>query len=510
MNPRSDLAGASHRSETRPVTDPSARPPRLLVASHELPVALERPGKSGPWDIRATGGGLVSGVRPVLRSRGGVWVGWPGVCREDGPPAVETPGDGGSYSLRSVSLSAADIREYDVGFSNQVLWPLFHGLPDQSLIEPEYWPAYVEANRKYATELAAAHRDGDMVWVHDYHLLLVGRELDKLGITRGASFFLHTPFPPPELFFRIPWAEEILDALADYDLVGFQTHRHVANFLACLRRLDPNPELGTGHPVTVAARLGGRRRTFRVGAFPIGVDFYQLATAAAEETVSARAEAIRARSGGRRLLLGVDRLDYTKGVRHKLKAFAALLERHPEWERKVQLLQVVVPSREGIPAYDELKVEIERLVGEINGRFSRPGWIPVQYRYRSLDLEELLTHYRIADAAVVTPLEDGMNLVAKEFCAANVDGAGVLVLSRFAGAAAQLGDGAVLVNPWDEVGFAETLHRALHLDAEERRQRMDRLRATVRNEDIYHWAGSFLKAAHAALPGDPLPASLPH
>jgi trehalose 6-phosphate synthase len=487
-----------------------ARAPRLLVASHELPVALERPDERGPWGARATGGGLVSGIRPVLRSRGGVWVGWPGVCREQAPPPAEMPGGEAGYSLRSVGLTAREIREYDVGFANQVLWPVFHGLPDQSLIEPEYWPAYKRVNRKFADELASVHRDGDLVWVHDYHLFLVGRELKALGITKGVSFFLHTPFPPPELFFRIPWAEEILESLADYDLVGFQTQRHVANFLACLRRLDSNPTLGSGAPVTVGAELGGRHRTFRVAPFPIGVDFYALSGAAAQAEVTERVAGLRSRLGQRKLLLGVDRLDYTKGVRHKLKAFAALLERHPEWERQVQLLQVVVPSREGIPAYDQLKLDIEGLVGEINGRFSRPGWIPIQYRYRSLDPNELLVHYRLADAAVVTPLEDGMNVVAKEYCAANVDGTGVLVLSRFAGAAAQLGDGAVLVNPWDEVGFAESLHRALTLESEERRQRMERLRATVRNEDVYHWAGSFLKAAMKALPGDELSAALPH
>jgi len=487
-----------------------ARSARLLVASHELPVSLERHDAGAPWGARATGGGLVRGLRPVLRSRGGVWVGWTGVCPEQASPPAEIPGGEAGYSLRGVALTAAEIRDYDVGFSNQVLWPVFHGLPDHSLIEPDYWPAYQRVNRKFAEELAAVHRDGDLVWVHDHHLLLVGRELASLGVSRGVSFFLHTPFPPPELFFRIPWAEAILDSLADYDLVGFQTHRHVANFLACLRRLDPSPEIGSGHPTTIHARLGERPRTFRVGAFPIGVDFYALSAAAGGEEVTEAVAALRSRLGGRKLLLGVDRLDYTKGVRHKLKAFAALLERHPEWERKVQLLQVVVPSREGIPAYDQLKLDIEGLVGEINGRFSRPGWIPIQYRYRSLDPTELLVHYRLADAAVVSPLEDGMNVVAKEYCAANVDGEGVLVLSRFAGAAAQLGDGAVLVNPWDEVGFAETLQRALTLDEEERRQRMDRLRATVRNEDIYHWAGSFLKAAMATLPGDELSTSLPH
>lgn len=511
MNPRSALGGATHAAgSSNPTTEGSARAPRLLVASHELPVALERPDERGPWGARATGGGLVSGLRPVLRSRGGVWVGWAGVCREKAPPPAEIPGGEAGYSLRSVGLTASELREYDVGFSNQVLWPVFHGLPDQSLIEPAYWPTYARVNQKFAQELAEVHREGDLVWVHDYHLFLVGRELKTLGITRGVSFFLHTPFPPPELFFRIPWAEEILESLGDYDLVGFQTQRHVANFLACLRRLDPNPDLAPGHPLTVGAELLGRRRTFRVAPFPIGVDFYALAAAAADDEVSERVAAFRPRLGGLKLLLGVDRLDYTKGVRHKLKAFAALLERHPGWERKVQLLQVVVPSRETIPAYHQLKLDIEGLVGEINGRFSRPGWIPIQYRYRSLDPAELLVHYRLADVAVVTPLEDGMNLVAKEFCAANVDETGVLVLSRFAGAAAQLGDGAVLVNPWDEVGFAETLHRALTLDEEERRQRMERLRATVRNEDIYHWAGSFLKAAMATLPGEGDSASLPH
>ncbi|HEX6201055.1 MAG TPA: trehalose-6-phosphate synthase [Thermoanaerobaculia bacterium] len=501
--PRLETAAAGRPAPAAPRLMETSPQPRILVASNDLPVTLEQRGLRAPWQTRATIGGLVSALKPVLEARGGVWLGASGAATEREPPGGIDGGDG-RYSLRAVDLDRADIRSHDLGFSNQVLWPVFHGLPDHSLIEPDYWPGYQRVNRKFAEELAAIHQPGDLVWVQDYPLLLVGRELRELGVARGVCFFLHTPFPPPELFFRIPWAEELLDALAAYDVVGFQTDRHVANFLACLRRLDPNPELGGDHPVfTVGARFnGGGLRRYRVGAFPIGVDFYEIAEAAAEEAVTERVRTLRRSLGERKLLLGTDRLDYTKGVRHKLKAFAALLERHPEWQGKVLLQQVVIPSREGIPAYDRLKLDIEGLVGEINGRFSKPGWIPIQYRYRPLDPQELLVQYRLADAAVVTPLEDGMNLVAKEYCAANVEESGALVLSRFAGAAAQLADGALLVNPWDEVGLAEVLHRALTLAPEERRQRMERLRATVRNEDVFHWAGSFLKAALASLPGD--------
>ena len=397
------------------------------------------------------------------------------------------------------------MRSWYLGYANQVVWPVFHGLEEQSRTEPTFWPAYQEVNRKFAAALEAIHRPGDLIWIHDYQLLLVGEELEKRGITSGVAFFQHIPFPPPELFFRLPQAERVLSALCDHDLIGFQTDRHVANFLACLRRLDP--ELGGGprepshhvsHPVE--AVIDGRPRRFEIGAFPVGVDYYDLFSAAREAAVEQRAGELRRRLGtGRKVLLGVDRLDYTKGIRHKLRAFGTLLERHPEWRQKVVLLQVINPSREVVPVYAELKREIETLVGEINGAHAAPGWIPIQYHYHPLDRTELLAHYRAADTALVTPLEDGMNLVAKEYCAAGADD-GALVLSRFAGAATQLADGALLVNPWDEEGLAAAIQRSLELDADERHERMERLRAAVRNEDIYHWAGSFLKAAQATMP----------
>ncbi len=481
---------------------------RLILALDRLPVTLGRSGGGDDWTVLPMSGGMINALTPVLRARGGVWLGWCGVPQEELAAHCGhdlSHADDQGFAIEPVELCAKEVGSWYTGYANQVIWPVFHGLEEQSRTEPTFWPMYQQVNGKFADSLAAIHRPGDLIWIHDYQLLLVGEELRKRGISQGVAFFLHIPFPPPELFFRLPQAERVLSALCDHNLIGFQTERHVANFLACLRRLDPalgggphGPSHRLSHPVE--AVVDGRPRRFEIGAFPVGVDYYDLFAAAREPAVEQRASELRRRLGtGRKVLLGIDRLDYTKGIRHKLRAFGTLLERHPEWRGKVVLLQVINPSREVVPSYAELKGEIETLVGEINGAYASPGWIPIQYHYHPLDRTELLAHYRAADTALVTPLEDGMNLVAKEYCAAGADD-GALVLSRFAGVATQLPDGALLTNPWDEEGLAETIHRALELDADERHERMERLRAAVRNEDIYHWAGSFLKAALATVP----------
>jgi len=480
---------------------------RLILALDRLPVTLGRSGGGDDWTVLPMSGGMINAVSPVLRARGGVWLGWCGVPEEElGHHCARDLSDAEtkSFALQPIGLSAKEVRAWYLGYANQVVWPVFHGLEEQSRTEPTFWPMYQQVNAKFAAALDAIHQPGDTIWIHDYQLLLVGEELRRRGISRGVAFFQHIPFPPPELFFRLPQAERVLSALCDHDLIGFQTDRHVANFLACLRRLDPALGGASREPVhhvshAVEAVVDGRPRRFEIGAFPVGIDYYELFAAARDEAVEQRATELRRRLGsGRKILVGVDRLDYTKGIRHKLRAFGTLLEHHPEWREKVVLLQVVNPSREMVPAYAELKREIETLVGEINGAHAGPGWIPIQYHYHPLDRTELLAHYRAADAALVTPLEDGMNLVAKEYCAAGT-AEGALVLSRFAGAATQLSDGALLVNPWDEEGLAEAIHRALGLDDAERRERMERLRSAVRNEDIYFWAGSFLKAAQATV-----------
>ena len=469
---------------------------RLLVVSNRLPVVL-REGEEGDWQVEGATGGLVTAMAPVLQNRGGVWIGWPGVAAEDEEAlreALARLSADRRYTLKPVLLTTAERDKFYYGFSNEVLWPLFHEMPSRCNFHPSYWPAYRAVNRKFAEVIAASARPDDFVWVHDYHLMCVGRELRELGVRARTAFFLHIPFPCLDLYVKLPWRRELLEATLDYDLVGFQTLRDRRNFVGCVRALFDDVQVeGVGRVV----RLRVGRRQLRVGAFPIGIDSDAFAREAEAPEVAERARRIREDARGRQILLGVDRLDYTKGIPAKMRAFRAALARHPELHRRVTLLQVVVPSREHIPEYYDLKVEIEGLVGRINGEYTQPGWVPIHYLHRHLDRTELLSYYRAAEIGLVTPLRDGMNLVAKEFCACHVDEDGVLVLSEFAGAAAQLRTGAVLVNPFDLEGVADAIAAAVGMPAAERRARMRRLRRAVRERDIFWWVDTFLRAAIA-------------
>ncbi len=470
---------------------------RLVVVSNRLPIKLTRNKGSDEWRIEPGSGGLVTAMAPVLRRRGGLWIGWPGTVEEDGvelepllPRVVERFG----YQLQPVPLTADERDNFYLGFSNEVVWPLFHDLQTLYNFDPAYWRTYRTVNRKYAEVIVANARAGDYIWVHDYHLMNVARELRDLGFEGRIGFFLHTPFPNPDIYLKLPWRFEILQGLLQYDLLGFQTVRDRRNFLHCVRRLLIDvPMAGSGAVVT--CRVDGR--PIRVGSFPISIDFEAFAALGGSPEVAARCSRLQERLPGRRLVLGVDRLDYTKGIPYRLQAFRKALERFPELRGRLSLIQVVVPSRENIPEYADLKEEIERLVGRINGEFTESGWVPIHYIYRSLEREDLVAHYRCAEIAFVTPLKDGMNLVAKEYCAANVDESGVLILSEFAGAADQLQEGALLVNPYDLEGMAEAIHRATRMSPEERRDRMRKLRAAVRSQDIFWWTDLFLRAATA-------------
>lgn len=478
-------------------------PPRLLVVSNRLPFVLSR-GADGGLVSRPGSGGLVSALLPVLRDRGGVWIGWPGIADHD--PDVDTAlaaatGKAG-YQLAPVMLGAEDVAGFYHGFSNEVLWPLFHDLSSLCNFDPAYWRSYGEVNHKYAQVVLAHARTDDFVWVHDYQLLLLAAELRRGGLAAPLGFFLHIPFPPLDIYLKLPWRFTLLRALLDFDLLGFQTLRDQRNFLQCVRSLLP------------AARVMQRGRLVRidghevrVGSFPIGIDAAAFQCQARSATVIAAAEALRAELPQRELLLGVDRLDYTKGIPLRLDAFRTALRKYPELQERVTLIQVVVPSRDDIPQYRDLKTRIEQLVGEINGEFTRPGgWVPIHYVYRALDRLDLVAYYRAAHIALVTPLKDGMNLVAKEFCACSVDGDGVLILSEFAGAAAQLQHGALLVNPYDVEATADVIRQACTLPQSERRRRMAALRRSVRRQDVFRWVNDFLEAAIARdLGAFPLP-----
>ena len=466
----------------------------LVVVSNRLPVRLQVHG-DGRREITPGPGGLVTALAPVLRDRGGTWIGWSGtadVPHEELEPLFAGAARAAGYRLRPVLLGEEDVRDFYHGFANEVLWPLFHDLQTRCRFLPRYWYRYLDVNRRFAREIVRWSRR-EYIWVHDYHLVHVGQALRSLGVDRRIGFFLHVPFPPVDVFLRLPWRAEILRALLAYDLIGFQTPRDRRNFLQCLQHLvrDLRPQ-GRG-PVI---ELVGGGRTIRVGAFPISIDFREFNRLARTPEVTRRVRDLRQALGERKIVLGVDRLDYTKGIPERLEAFRTLLERHPDLRGKISLVQVVVPSREGVEEYQQLKAEIERLVGDINGRFTGWGWVPIHYHYRSLPRDELVAWYRAADIAFVTPLKDGMNLVAKEYCACQVDGGGLLVLSEFAGAAAQLHRGALLVNPHDIEGVAETLYRGITMDPAERRARMRRLRDNIRRYDIFWWVDAFLEAAY--------------
>ncbi len=468
---------------------------RLIIVSNRLPIVLREAEKG--WEVQPGSGGLVTALAPVLKDRGGVWIGWSGVSKDKAPDTQSvlshTQHEFG-YTLVPITLTRGQKENYYEGFANQVIWPLFHDFSDSCHHEPEYWQTYLEVNRKFARTILSVQRQSDLIWVHDYHLMGVADALRKAGVKGRIAFFLHIPFPPVDIFIKLPWRFQILNFLLQYDVIGFQTPRDRRNFIQCVRRLVSARCLrGRGQVLT----LKNEGREIRIGFFPIGIDFNEFSELAASQQVSDKAWYLHEELAEQQIILGVDRLDYTKGILERLKAYRSALRRYPELQENTTLVQLVVPSRRNVPEYETLKIEIERLVGEINGEFTKPGWVPIHYLFRSLEREELLAYYRTAEIALITPLKDGMNLVAKEYCASNIEENGVLILSEFAGAAYQLQKHALLVNPHDIEGIADAIHRAFTMSQEERRYRMQRLRRLVKQYNIFWWVESFLRAAFA-------------
>jgi alpha,alpha-trehalose-phosphate synthase [UDP-forming] len=467
---------------------------RLVIVSNRLPVVATREG--GRWRVRPGDGGLVTALAPVLRDRGGLWIGWTGAAA---PPddelrvALESSARDTGYDLAPVFLDEREKRLYYQGFANEVLWPLFHDLPSRCRFQSEAWQVYADVNGRFAEVIRAELRPDDFVWVHDYHLMQVAANLRRAGVGHRVAFFLHTPFPPLDIYLKVPRRHQLLADLLAYDLIGFQVARDLRNFVQCVRSLFREE-------ARVVRQSGRTTITFRgrevqVGAFPISIDWSSFAKDAAAESVATRARYLGDQFPDQQIILGVDRLDYTKGLLEKLRAFREALVRWPELHERIALVQVVVPSRHDIREYSELKREVNRIVGEINGDFTRPGWVPVHYLYRNLARAELLAYYRAADIMLVTPLKDGMNLVAKEYAVANHDQHGVLVLSEFAGAMGQLHRWALGVNPHDAQNVADAIHAAWHLPAPDRRRRLIAMRRSVRRQDVFWWVNAFLQAA---------------
>lgn len=469
---------------------------RLVVVSNRLPFVLAEQA-DGRYSLTPGAGGLISALAPVLRNRGGVWIGWPGSPASRIPDLeriLANAATNSGYTLKPVHLTEEEKDKFYQGFSNEIIWPLFHDLQSHCRFDPSYWQAYQVVNRKFAETIFSTRRPDDFIWVHDYHLMNVAHELRVRGLRSGIAFFLHIPFPPLDIFVKVPWRFQLLTSLLEYDLIGFQTLRDRRNFLQCARLLDPDLTVA-GKGQVVKVRVRGRE--VRLGTFPIGIDYSEFVRKAASAEVTERAQVLHRDLPNRQIILGVDRLDYTKGIPNRIEAFRNALSRYPDLHQKVTLVQVVVPSREDIPRYHDLKMEIERLVGEVNGQFTQSGWVPIHYIFRSLSRAELLAYYRASRIGLVTPLKDGMNLVAKEFCAASVDEDSALILSEFAGAAAQLQKGALIVNPYDVEEVADALHSAFIMDPEEARGRMRKMRRSVRDYDIFWWVDSFLRAAIA-------------
>ncbi len=450
---------------------------RLVIVSNR--VAL-------PGEGAQRSGGLVTGLADALRQAGGLWFGWSGkvgAAAHSAPNVVEA----GGVAYATADLTRADHDGYYSGFSNAALWPLFHYRLDLVNFTRRDYTAYRRVNSLLAAKLAPLLKPSDNVWVHDYHLIPMAEELRRGGATQRIGFFLHTPFPSLGVLSTLPHYLDLLKALCAYNVVGFQTIEDLTAFHdAIVRR--------AGGEVSTDGRVRAFDRDLRVGVFPVGIDPEAVAGIAAQAVKSRTTRRLQESLRGRRLIIGVDRLDYSKGLEHQFKAFACFLERYPLQRNHVRLLQIATATRSDVPEYRALRKRLGALAGDVAGRYAQLDWAPIQYLNRSFTHRSLTGFFRASRVALVTPLRDGMNLVAKEYVAAqNPDDPGVLVLSPFAGAAYEL-DAAVIANPYDPDAVAEALQKALQMPIEERRERWATMMEILRRQSITVWREKFLRA----------------
>ncbi|WP_142850036.1 alpha,alpha-trehalose-phosphate synthase (UDP-forming) [Telmatospirillum sp. J64-1] len=453
---------------------------RLVVVSNRVAVP----------DGTTRAGGLAVALQEALQQNGGIWFGWSGKISAQTPSAPQILEEG-PVTFATLDLSRRDHAEYYNGYANRTLWPIFHyrlGLAD---FNRENYTGYLRVNTLFAHQLFPLLREDDDIWVHDYHLIPMGEELRRLGVRQRMGFFLHTPFPAMEILLALPGHDRIARSLCAYDVVGFQTENDLRAFHDYITLEARGEVLSNG----MVQAFG---RTLKAEVFPIGIDVDIIVDAAENSDEIEDVQALKRRLRDCRLIIGVDRLDYSKGLAERFKAFGNLLEHYPQWRGKVSLMQIAPPSRSDVPEYLRIRRNLEALAGHINGRFAQVGWTPLHYLNSSFERNVLAGFYRNSQACLITPLRDGMNLVAKEYVASqNPDDPGVLVLSRFAGAAREL-HAALLVNPYDEAGVAEAINAALSMHHDERRERWSDMMRAVRNSSLDRWRESFLSALRQA------------
>ncbi|HSP11396.1 MAG TPA: bifunctional alpha,alpha-trehalose-phosphate synthase (UDP-forming)/trehalose-phosphatase [Salegentibacter sp.] len=467
---------------------------KTIILSNRLPLQISI--ENNKLEVTPSVGGLATGLKSFHRDGDSIWIGWTGLTEEEIPKNLtkDVKQKAREEACISVNLTAKEIEGFYYGFSNRTIWPLFHYFMEYTEAEHTYWEIYKQVNQKYADVVLQHYKEGDQIWVHDYQLLLVPNMIREQAPEATIGFFNHIPFPSYEVFRTLPWREEVLEGMLGADLIGFHTYDYERHFLSSVSRIlrlqvDFNE-------VTLPERI------VKVDSFPMGIDYEKFEQAALDhfENTSEEQSDLQNRldhhlktTPDAKLILSIDRLDYTKGIANRIRAFEYFLDRNPEYVEKVRLVMLAVPSRSNVPQYQRLKREIDELVGRINGKFSTVNWTPIWYFYRSMPFENLIDLYTSCDVALLTPIRDGMNLVAKEFVATRTDHTGVLILSEMAGAAHEMNE-AILINPNNFEQISEALKQALEMPKEEQIQRNKMLQKRLKRYNVEKWANDFMKA----------------
>lgn len=454
---------------------------KTIIVSNRLPISLRH--RNGRFEFKPSAGGLATGLGSIYKEGENIWIGWPGNTVDDPEQRAEIILELNELKMAPVFLSKEDVEEFYEGFSNETLWPAFHYFTQYMVYNPEHWEAYVRVNQKFCDAILKKAGPDDTIWIHDYQLLLLPQMLREVLPNATIAFFQHIPFPSYEIIRMIPWRKELLEGVCGADLIGFHTYDDMRHFLSAVGRIT-----GLSNE---SGYIQAENRIINVDSFPMGIDYDKFAKQAKSKKTLRFVEEFGKQIEDQKLLLTIDRLDYSKGIPQRIQAFNQLLEQHKELHGKVSMIMIVVPSRDKVQSYKELKEEIDLLVGRINSEYSTLNWVPVHYFYRSFPFEELSAFYNMSDIALVTPLRDGMNLVCKEFVASKTDQTGVLILSEMAGASKELQD-AILVNPNDRQGVVDAIFNALSMPLEEQKARISSMQESLKKYDVFQWVKVFM------------------